>query len=455
MKLFYDLRLGYLVTAPGQETPLASLQAKAGDGEEVILQFGRSSDPTASSVIVDAPTWTAENLAGGTVIKIGIKEDGEYSDGTILASSSTFTHSSGAFTYTFALDLNTTEINTAMERGDANAADDIAELDCGFEVTFQVGGSGGWRSSVLPVPFTLYHDILFGDEATPTNAGDPDEYLLKASAVEYYPTVTSLIGGTSADLDAVPTVGVTVGKMVQFLDADPATDIIRYYRLEAGTDAESSPNVIRPDDYATTTNEKVWKFYAGPGGGITDIVEDTTPQLGGSLDSNAKQIRESKGADVASAATLTLPDDGNYYDITGTTTITSIATLGVGTIVGLHFDGILILTHHATDLILPTGANITTAAGDEAFFREYASGDWRCVSYTRANGRALAVAASSPVAPEYVFDGIPGGAANGALVAVSNSSSDTFHPQAYDGALAVNTASGYKYVGTGNPVNSA
>ena len=37
MKLFYDLRLGYLVAAPGQETPLASLQAKAGDGEEALV----------------------------------------------------------------------------------------------------------------------------------------------------------------------------------------------------------------------------------------------------------------------------------------------------------------------------------------------------------------------------------------------------------------------------------
>ena len=90
-----------------------------------------------------------------------------------------------------------------------------------------------------------------------------------------------------------------------------------------------------------------------------------------------------KGADVASATALTLGVDGNYFDITGTTTITSIAALGIG-IVRLHFDGILTLTHHATNLILPGGANITTAAGDEAVFFEYATGDWRCLSYQRA-----------------------------------------------------------------------
>ena len=122
---------------------------------------------------------------------------------------------------------------------------------------------------------------------------------------------------------------------------------------------------------------------------IDNVVEDTTPQLGGPLDSNSQQIRWSKGSDVASAGALTLGTDGNYFDITGTTTITSIGTLAVGTLVKLHFDGILTLTHHATDLVLPTAANITTAAGDEAEFVEYATGDWRCTVYTRADGSAL------------------------------------------------------------------
>ena len=97
-----------------------------------------------------------------------------------------------------------------------------------------------------------------------------------------------------------------------------------------------------------------------------------------------------KGGDVASATALTLGTDGNYFDITGTTTITSIGDLGGdGTMVTLHFDGALILTHHATDLILPGGANITTAAGDEFTFVNYATGDWRCVGYALASGAAV------------------------------------------------------------------
>ncbi len=92
-------------------------------------------------------------------------------------------------------------------------------------------------------------------------------------------------------------------------------------------------------------------------------------------------VKLKKGADVASASALSLGTDGNYFDITGTTAITSIDTIGIGTIVRLHFDASLILTHNATDLVLPGGNNIITAAGDEATFVEYATGDWRLTSY--------------------------------------------------------------------------
>ena len=42
-------------------------------------------------------------------------------------------------------------------------------------------------------------------------------------------------------------------------------------------------------------------------------------------------------------------------------------------------------------MVLPGGANITTAAGDIAVLYEYASGDWRCVSYSRASGQPVGV----------------------------------------------------------------
>lgn len=100
---------------------------------------------------------------------------------------------------------------------------------------------------------------------------------------------------------------------------------------------------------------------------------------------------ESKSADVASAATTDLSTATTaYVHVTGTTTITALGTMQAGAARLVVFDAILTLTHNATSLILPTGANITTAAGDAAIFRSEGSGNWRCVVYQRKSGASLA-----------------------------------------------------------------
>jgi hypothetical protein len=105
----------------------------------------------------------------------------------------------------------------------------------------------------------------------------------------------------------------------------------------------------------------------------------------------AANFPESKGTNIASAATTDIgAATGPFVHVTGTTTITALGTIQAGTERVVVFDGILTLTHNATSLILPTGASITTAAGDAAFFRSEGSGNWRCVSYMRASGAPLA-----------------------------------------------------------------
>ncbi len=120
-------------------------------------------------------------------------------------------------------------------------------------------------------------------------------------------------------------------------------------------------------------------------GALDNIVEDTTPQLGGDLDCNSSQIQWSKGADVASATALAVLTDGNYFDVTGTTTVTSINTTGgAGTLIKLHFDGAVTLTHHSSNLILAGATNFTTEAGDEVEFVEYDTGKYRMTGWSLA-----------------------------------------------------------------------
>ena len=68
--------------------------------------------------------------------------------------------------------------------------------------------------------------------------------------------ITGFIGGTATDLDSILTASgaTSVGVLV----AISVSGSLYLYRLTNATTAESSPNYIRPDDYATTTNERVW-----------------------------------------------------------------------------------------------------------------------------------------------------------------------------------------------------
>lgn len=94
-----------------------------------------------------------------------------------------------------------------------------------------------------------------------------------------------------------------------------------------------------------------------------------------------------KGADVASATTTDLSTvTADFVDITGTTTITGLGTVDAGVERTVRFTGALTLTHNSTSLILPGGANITTADGDTAIFRSLGSGNWKCIAYQKASG---------------------------------------------------------------------
>lgn len=115
----------------------------------------------------------------------------------------------------------------------------------------------------------------------------------------------------------------------------------------------------------------------------------STAFTGGSLTS---ALNEAKGSDIAASATTNIAGaTGNFVRVTGSGgPITALGTAQAGTRREVHFSGTPTLTHNATSLILPTGANIVVAAGDCAEFISEGSGNWRCTAYTRADGTSLA-----------------------------------------------------------------
>ena len=118
----------------------------------------------------------------------------------------------------------------------------------------------------------------------------------------------------------------------------------------------------------------------------------TATTVGTGLAPNLQEIQKVIRQDLANAPTDTASasttDIGavasNYVRITGTTTITALGTVSSGIWKFVRFAAALTLTHNSSTLILPGGANITTAAGDCGLFVSEGSGNWRCISYTKA-----------------------------------------------------------------------
>jgi len=78
-----------------------------------------------------------------------------------------------------------------------------------------------------------------------------------------------------ASLKDIVTTTLTLGVLITFTDST-ASNVVRIYELTNETTAESSPTVIRPNDYATTTNEKVWRLRV-----TADVDSDTGGGGGG------------------------------------------------------------------------------------------------------------------------------------------------------------------------------
>lgn len=188
----------------------------------------------------------------------------------------------------------------------------------------------------------------------------------------------------------------------------PAADAGHVYKVSVAgkIGGGSGPNVEAGDTLICHVDSTASGTHAGVGAnwgiiqtnidGAPTAATSTTEQLTGTnttkyATADSVAALWEKGADIASSGTISV-GEGGFFHITGTTTITDIdfGTDKSGRRVWVVFDGILTLTHHSTTLILPTGANITTAAGDTAcFVSEDGSDNVRCVSYVRKDGTAL------------------------------------------------------------------
>ena len=125
-----------------------------------------------------------------------------------------------------------------------------------FTLAIRRSRATGEKAEVFQRAITLKRNIINVTTLVPVLL--PTYYTTAESNLHYVgalPTFAGLTGGTATDLDVIAVNAAMAGRIVYVADAVYPG----FWRLQAGTNAEDeSLGIVRPDNYATTTNEFVW-----------------------------------------------------------------------------------------------------------------------------------------------------------------------------------------------------
>jgi hypothetical protein len=255
---------------------------------------------------------------------------------------------------------------------------------------------GGYFPEVQETQFDLLLMIdLQQQEVLDRSFAFPVTYTGGASAEIPTPTALTYLrwntAGDALENAALNAIGTAVAS-----DATPGG-----VSLSAGASG-TSDDYSRADHVHLLPTVSVAKGGTGSTTAAAAVIALGAPSLT-TVNSFTKTQSWVKGADIASATTLVLGTDGNFFDVTGTTAITGI-TVAAGTLFMLQFDGVLTFTDGAS-LTLPTNANITTAAGDVAICFATAANTVTVLHYSRTSGAGLAAHPSGVVQQVISQDG--------------------------------------------------
>lgn len=316
MRLYFDLDLQRFVVGPNTTQELTSIQVKRGPATEIQIQFLRGVTPQelsssatgAFEVKTDDQFDSSPLTAALAWVKTGTGEDTIYTFSltlvndpldlllgvdalhafTVVAATDLFTsvaHGLSAsniiqFSSTVALPTpllpNTNyyviasgltadafKVSTTLGGSTINITDtgtgihswrritnDIESVDLMAAMQFVADGKTTESQTLI---FTLENDVVREGEIPPA-------FPALVYAV-FLPEITSL-----SDFKAVPTVGMSLGYLVEILVDVSGTFTWLTYRLETGPTSEAEPQHIEPDDYDLSTNNVHWNGAAGPAG---------------------------------------------------------------------------------------------------------------------------------------------------------------------------------------------
>jgi hypothetical protein len=222
-RLCWNIETGAVTTSITSGQSITLLRLKRHDLEDIEVVPYRSS------------TGAACDLPAGASLVLALKENS--TSDVLLASCTSWTLASN--TYSGTLNINSTEVDDAFD-----VDPEVTYIAAVAELVYII--SSQQRSSET-ITARIDDDVYSGTEGVPTS-GTPS-----------YPTVLALpeylAGGHSA-LRAVATAASATG--IGKIYVQPISGVAQWWQLTSGTSADDDVTVIRPTDYATTTNEVVW-----------------------------------------------------------------------------------------------------------------------------------------------------------------------------------------------------
>lgn len=261
-------------TAPNTVSVAAAIIQSGSDTANKVYSLTWNTDA------YDGNVWVAVTAATGTAQTVGpIPYNANpdemiaiFAQHSVLISTDVAITKSGAGSYEVTFQgtqaiSNTPAIATASNnlkipdyfQGTLSAAtagvDDILAGATSATVTFEVELE---EAASQPVTACVRDDASFYADLIRNNPGQStgtENFPTDLEVVNFNNITVAYIGGAATALDAIVTTTKTAGYYLEFVHT---TDGPRAYQLTAGTSAESSPDIIRPDDYNASTNAKVW-----------------------------------------------------------------------------------------------------------------------------------------------------------------------------------------------------
>jgi hypothetical protein len=245
------------------------------------------------------------------------------------------------------------------------------------------------------------------------NTADSDQ-----GAGKIWANNSTLASATVLYIDDVDKAGVSINAFVDTLDDPTATNSALIYVAEAGSGSAGvvfavSGGVVSASTYSKITVSHVATIgtlvdadvvgmviaYSGNNGSINSIVEDTTPQLGGFLDTNDKFVSFSQGANIASVAgdtNIWTAFDGNTVHITGTNAITDFGTpKQAGDSMWVIFDAAASVVDSAT-ITCAGNTNFQAAANDLALVYALSTSTFLFIPFKNDGTATVAGAGGGP-----------------------------------------------------------